>query len=521
MPSSEEGEGRSSPEISFQSAQLPVENIYADDEELSIARDKTSDISSDAETTPPQSRPEEIFADEDGGAGLGTVPEDRQHANHDDSMALNSPPSRPNQFRGPPSTWRNWTSKERDLATSLDLLQAKDLSIHLYNAFKLKGRNRTLDRHSPAKYPQANEEGHLGSTWVPPKLWTAWPLSPDSVPREQDEKRWGESVILPAPYVIKPRRPGQALMENLVAQVLRRAKERLEEREWDDIQPTIPATRSTGPSRKERRDSMGQFSQPGEDRGLPNLTPVVMADDERAMEILRPTVQHIMTKMEGLLMGLHHARSAYLAVGGSHSESQSRASGRSASRSRQKKRRRKASTSGPDTAAISDMSLDSPSNVNVVASAKSGPRSNTKRHRASSHRTKSQTFPERKARLGLRDWSDILGVASMTGWDSDIVQKAAARCSTLFGEGITFRTLTEGKEDYDDRMFLPNVSSVPDGGESRGNLKRRKGDRSDGGFEKSEEMAGGVHVDGFLQPIEGKKSWKYSRKQRGNASKAQ
>jgi len=50
--------------------------------------------------------------------------------------------SRPNSFRGPPSTWRSLTEEDRAINTSLVQQRNEDLSIHLYNAHALKRRVR-------------------------------------------------------------------------------------------------------------------------------------------------------------------------------------------------------------------------------------------------------------------------------------------------------------------------------------------------------------------------------------------
>jgi len=50
-------------------------------------------------------------------------------------------------------------------------------------------------------------------------------------------------------------------------------------------------------------------------------------------------------------------------------------------------------------------------------------------------------------RIGLRDWSDVLGIAALQGWDGVVIDAAAKRCAALFGEGMDFRVLgAEGEE---------------------------------------------------------------------------
>ncbi|GKU03901.1 hypothetical protein FLAG1_06432 [Fusarium langsethiae] len=56
----------------------------------------------------------------------------------------------------------------------------------------------------------------------------------------------------------------------------------------------------------------------------------------------------------------------------------------------------------------------------------------------------SGTNAERKrARLGLRDWSDVLGAAALAGFSGDVIARTARRCADLFGEGMVVRTLNE------------------------------------------------------------------------------
>ncbi|KAK0383926.1 hypothetical protein NLU13_8017 [Sarocladium strictum] len=46
-------------------------------------------------------------------------------------------------------------------------------------------------------------------------------------------------------------------------------------------------------------------------------------------------------------------------------------------------------------------------------------------------------------RLGLRDWSDVVGAATLAGFSDEVVERTVKRCVKLFGEGITMRRLEE------------------------------------------------------------------------------
>ena len=475
-----------SPHGPFQSAQRPQDQISIEDEELDSASEKLFDAPSLHDTPTREQNLQDngiLFRgedneDEEGQKALDVSP-------NEDSSTSSPIPLRPNKYRGPASTWRNWTAPERELAASLDQLTAKDLSVHLYNAFKLKQRKGDQDEHPGAQMSEEGDEAGDMNGWRPPKVWTAWPLPPETVPREE-EKHWEEKVVLPHPYIVKPKMPGDILREILVAEVLRKARSRFTQREWGDMD---------------------------EDEQRPtSLKPVVMADDERASEILRPTVQHGLTKLDGLLMGLHYARSAYLAMDKSASESRSRTRGRPASRGSARKRKRGVSSNDTSAGLTSGISPAFESECTMVSKSKSRSKSTTKHGRSSSHNSTAHKFHQRKSRLGLRDWGDVLGVASMTSWESAVVEKAATRCASLFRHGITFRTLEEGGEGgegYAERRHL-NGAIAPTVTTKAKEAMAREGAASSRKNEK--DMVGGVHVDGYLEPIEGKKAWKYQNK---------
>jgi hypothetical protein len=71
------------------------------------------------------------------------------------------------------------------------------------------------------------------------------------------------------------------------------------------------------------------------------------------------------------------------------------------------------------------------------------------------------------ARLGLRDWKDVLGAAALAGFPQAVLDRAARRCADLFGQNMELRTMTEeplgipGQEDliqYHPGM-IPNLAT--------------------------------------------------------------
>lgn len=455
-------------------------------------------------------------------------------------------PSRPNKYSGPPSTWRNQTASERELAASLDQIQAKDLAVHLYNAFALrqrakksKGRFRGQGK-APSLSDYDNTSISLGEQeWTPPNVWTAWPLLPDVVPKEVGVFHQ-QNVTFLEPSVAFSRNFGQSwlVQDLLVAQVLKSAKQSF----WDwkhkeKIQPSSPTCSPT--SMSSRRDSHRENTE------RKGISLQLLDDEESTSDMIKPTINHVLMKLDELLMGLHHARLASLVTDDTKGRSKSREEGRNESISRSKTRPLKRSKKRPEIGA-SFSSRSESSSPPIPTYQK--PRSSTR---------KTQHFRKEKNPLGLRDWGDVLGVASMTNWDLHVVQKAAARCGTLLNESITFRTLEENGDVLDKILTLPNaqsinavcqlpagdqkldraIHSVPDPrrlekrmekvlcpvfGCNRSSHEFRSFSRLNRHMKqvhhglgepgqlirRGEEMFGGVHIDGFLQPIVPLETWK-------------
>jgi hypothetical protein len=152
---------------------------------------------------------------------------------------------------------------------------------------------------------------------------------------------------------------------------------------------------------------------------------------------------------------------------------------------------------------------------------------------------------EASVQVGLLDWSEVLGIASLTGWDSQAIARTAQRCATLFGEGMTFRS-------FDERLAMKpaarpihyDVSTIPEpddlemeGGQrpyfQKGMLNCPHTDcpdhnrkfkisyrviehvqrihgydpRTNNSDNEEGRMFGGVHTDGFLLPIHAQQGW--------------
>ncbi|KAL8827366.1 MAG: hypothetical protein Q9170_007044 [Blastenia crenularia] len=434
-----------------------------------------------------------------------------------DETSTSTKRSQPHKFHGPASTWRDRTASERQLAASLDQLRAKDLSVHLYNFYALKRQASEDGKGKEHEEDQRPNISTSGKSWASSKNWTAWPMAPKLVPRESNANSWETEADQKA--FINPQMTSSRdiLQDLLAARACKIAKERFYDR---GSEPDPPSTNNNQKSKGQARIlelTDEGISDDGDE-------PVVLADDQRAKDLLQPSLNHVLAKLDTVLIGLHHARSSYATDNNSSSrlsgmtdEEGSRNNKRrqtmtSRGRSRGSNRRRKAYPDSSENLSAVD---DEPHPIRGRRSGRSGSdRGGVKPPLRSRSRLD---------RIGLRDWSDVLGVASMCGWDAQVVARAAERCSNLFEEGMVLRTLHEGQEGYHDATFLPNQPATMDMNMLGTVLQRKVHDRAfqpsvDQGSDVHEAwedtQVGGVHIDGFLQPIPTHKSWGRKRKAR-------
>ncbi|KAF2440761.1 hypothetical protein P171DRAFT_435528 [Karstenula rhodostoma CBS 690.94] len=179
----------------------------------------------------------------------------------------------------------------------------------------------------------------------------------------------------------------------------------------------------------------------------------------------------------------------------------------------------------------------------------------------SSPRSNASSTPEVRRGAGLMDWSELLGLAAIAGFDKRVIESTAQRCSSLFGERMNFRTFDESlakQPILEPVQYIPSMIPAPDemqaepdgavrGPESSeqvrtswakrpyfdpgslrcphtdcpGSLKEFSGSsrltqhvRRKHGYDprtndsdNEERTVGGVHIDGYLQPIWAKPGW--------------
>ncbi|GKZ20781.1 hypothetical protein AbraIFM66951_003083 [Aspergillus brasiliensis] len=461
-PEAQAGAGDSQQDLDVIMEEEPmIDNDHSDATYVESYDDEQSGSDADSYASVPQSPKKEQQQP------LQKIPTGHDHQRDSESPA---PSYRPNRFRGPVSTWRRFTAEERQNAQALEDIRARDLAAHLYNAYALRVRARNIARRATETGEQLVDEM---DTFAPPKRWAAWPLPSAEVPRPDEEIRRGLDDAWTLRMQPDPR-PSAELEESVMAFLLRTAKERFRAREWDyQEKPLTSHRRIRSASQHETQDESTAWESEREGADGVPLRPAVQTDDDKSRRQLRPLTRNILSQFDDLLMGLHRARKGGVAAddssasdwqtdtesvisGSSSPRKRKVGSQRERSQSRGRKRTRRSSWKGgsSDTRSRSTHVSDEPeSSVYSSSQATSGYRSQSQhssRSRGRSVGSDRRRSPSR-VRLGIRDWSEVLGVASMIGWPPAVVMRTAQRCAALFGEDMAFQVLKEGKVKQDIR----------------------------------------------------------------------
>lgn len=364
--------------------------------------------------------------------------------------------TRPNRYYGPASTWRSWTKEDRDVAESLELDRAQDLSIHLYNAHVIRLQALKFKESSSRKRRSGTSEtagdDHIFNV---PKIWTAWPIPPNEVPRD---------LLYPAAF---DTRPSKELEECLISTTTKAARERWNTREWEgndklEQQAAHPSDLSDHDEAPEMQTS-GLHAIAEDERSLntsddasaddlygigPTAKPVPLADDDKARSLLLPSTRHIISNLDRLLLALHRARQSYALpiltddddrAASCATDAEGQSSPSSGKRRRRPRAQRESSASTIDTA--------------VSASTSSS------RRRKGVWKERSVPRNRKISGLGLRDWSEVLGMAALTGWDEEVLARASKRCVKLFGEDMLFRRFHEAEHAGEKSFFTERLAS--------------------------------------------------------------
>lgn len=237
-----------------------------------------------------------------------------------------------------------------------------------------------------------------------------------------------------------------------------------------------------------------------------DVEPGPLVDDALARKIALPSIRHIISSLEVLLKGLHDSRLRYTVRDPERISKIRRSSTR---KPRSRKRANSASKrdiSNRKSSERNEIAVDSGSSQSEYIETdetSDDPGSDGPKPQRRQKRKRSGT-PAEDRREGLRDWTDVLGIAAVQGWNAEVVERARLRCSALFGERMNMTTLGF------------NSFKSPDTG-----LRGAAPGMATADTSSAEEIEGGVHVDGFLRPITKHKSLRSRNRKRENERQRQ
>ncbi|KAH8770905.1 RNA polymerase I-specific transcription initiation factor [Diaporthe sp. PMI_573] len=240
--------------------------------------------------------------------------------------------NRPNRWKGPSQSWRSITEEDRLTYNALERLRNQDLSLHLYNAYKLKqgtapaaadeGSGQEEDVDAETGRPVRNEP------WPLPRSWTAWPLPTHLLPPDDFMKSTEDEDEVFTFRRPEDQRPSSRLEEVVSAAALKFAKERFLSRDVtesahqgdESIVKTEPLSseneskpnESSDDGDDDERMDVDQGSQ-GRQKGkqkasVKTFKPVVATDDDVSYDLIRPSTRRILGKLDHTLSILHNAR---------------------------------------------------------------------------------------------------------------------------------------------------------------------------------------------------------------------
>ncbi|TGO89283.1 hypothetical protein BPOR_0116g00090 [Botrytis porri] len=446
------------------------------------------------------------------------------------STFTNFSPSRENRWNGPPSTWQQITEEERGLAASLDELRNRDLSLHLYNAFALKKRAKNSNADGTVHGEDEDQDDSNG--FAPPKKWTAWPIEATEVPRE------GEQIgpdDLDEVFTLRRKEAtnlSRDLEDELIGVTLKYSRERFLQRETAEdherqVENSVAEEMNIDEPQQEQSEDpeiedngIRKSSEPPLSTTI--LRPEISADDERSRELLRPSIRHTISRLNDVLMALHHARKTcrqYAAQAEFDTDVEcSRATsiaGDATDRDSPVKkpvgRPRKLQSIDPAAVPLfapNENGLDDPKLWRVKKTHRGRPKkvyerlegesqheyltriariqkkplpifappielSTPKREKTptsvSPHKSpRKLSEKKRKQMLGLRDWREVLGSAALVGFSPNVIARATQRCADLFGGNMIMRTMVEGPVvgGKDDKVTEYHPGMIPDLNES-------------------------------------------------------
>ena len=341
-------------------------------------------------------------------------------------------------------------------------------------------------------------------------------MPPKIVPREGGEPYGRTLVQMPHPYLPKPVRRAGLLQDLLLAEMLNEAKVRLGQREWELIQgsePLKPLEQSTqgisyndgqtstawedsdshdaaAGGRKRKHPKLAKTVAQVANSGDKQLNPVMLADDSRAMDIAQPLIRSVCSQLDTLLSNLHRARQSYHAMEtDERTRSLSRSTKRHRGRSVTPARRR------PTIHNSLTLSSDEENDPNVNQAGAQDCRQSSQ----------SQRFQLRKKKLNLRDWTDVISLASTSRVSQEVIETSRQRCEALLGMhnrknvGVKSGETASGEEESNSNSSESTTSEIGSDLEPIAKYSRARSS---------------VASDNLFRPIKGKRSWRRQSQKR-------
>lgn len=321
------------------------------------------------------------------------------------------------------------------------------------------------------------------------------------------------------------------------------------------------------------------------------MAPTLSADDAKTQRLLQPSIQSMMDKIDELALAVYRTRLNHFGRGASadissHSEAtsgaestepESIASSRAVSRLKEHRKsqtKQSSSTASPCTEYPVNSGTRTEDKLHQVASDGDSDYSNASIRHISSHaaarkRVRSEstasgdsnsTTRDQVGRAGLIDWSEVLGLAAVTGWDERVLARTAQRCADLFGETVSFLPFDESlatKPLAEPVLYMPDAIPALEHPTFAGLTMSKRPffqvgtlrcphtdcyahdkdlalpyrvvehcmrvhdyDPRTNDSDNEERTVGGVQIDGFLQPVTVKPGWLgHGRAKAGKASK--
>lgn len=371
----------------------------------------------------------------------------------------------------PPKQWTAWPLRARDVPDASPLPRVRDED-DIFTA-----------RHPAPSRASTNLEEEIAASML--RLATVRIRGWDKAARRQEEGHFAEGAKVKdedededdeeeeggAPDSEKGSDSDEAEESKSTSVKNKRPSSQGGETEWScDSGQDEGGSASRGRSRRRRRSPSADF------------VAVPSADDELSYHLLRPTARRIMEKLDNVLVVLHNARANALGYRSETSTGEESASEGRASRapprrvsilsesSQGPKSKRARLDKGPESEKkhvggrpkIEHAPLEGETEQEMLVriarqQKKRIPRfykgtdvseSEDKSRSSWSDSTRSSSRSSRgrswkMAKLGLKDWRDVIGAAALAGFSPNVITRTTQRCANLFGGDMTIHTLPE------------------------------------------------------------------------------